>query len=44
VQQFHADFDDLLVVPLDLVQLVDDVHPVVLGHLDVSTLDDDVHA
>src|SRR5690606_17477666 len=43
VEQPDVDPEQLLVVPLDFAQLLPDVYAVVLGYLDVSTLDDDVH-
>src|SRR5437763_10783175 len=44
VEKLDVDSDDLLVVALDLVELLADVYAVVIGHLDVAALDDDVHA
>jgi len=44
VEELDVDALDLLVVAFHLLQLVSDVHPVVIGYLDVATLDDDVHA
>jgi hypothetical protein len=44
VEQLDVDANELVVVPLHLVKLLGDVHSVVVGHLDVTTLDDDVHA
>ena len=44
VEQLDVEANELVVVPLDLVELLGDVHSVVVGHLDVTTLDDDVHA
>jgi len=44
VEELHVDAHDLLVVPLDLAQLVGDVLAVVIGHFDIATLDNDVHA
>jgi hypothetical protein len=44
VEQLHTDLYDLVVIPLDLVQFLGDMHPVMVGNLDVATLDDDVHS
>ena len=44
MEQFDVDPDQLAVVPFDLAQLVGDVRSVMVGHLDVSALDNDVHA
>jgi len=44
VKQLDVDADELVVVALDLRQLVSDMLPVVIGHLDVAALDDDVHS
>src|SRR5262245_59726858 len=44
MEELDADFDEFVVVPLDLVKLLGNMHPVVVGHLNVSALDDDIHA
>jgi hypothetical protein len=44
MKQLDIDTDDLLVVSLDLVELLGDVLTIVLGYLDVTALDDNVHA
>ena len=44
VKQLDVDADELVVVTLDLRQLVGDMLPVMIGHLDVAALDDDVHS
>src|SRR5690606_18370680 len=44
VPQLDLDPDDLLVVPVSLGELLLDLPPEVVGHLEVAALDDDVHA
>jgi hypothetical protein len=44
VEQLDVDADQLLVVPLHLRQLVGDMYAVMIGHLDIAALHDDVHA
>src|SRR5204862_8003696 len=43
VEQLHVEADDLPVVPLQADQLLFDMHPVMLGNLDVAALYHDVH-
>jgi hypothetical protein len=44
MEEFHVHTDDLPVVPFDLAQLVADMRAVVIRHLDIAALDNDVHA
>jgi hypothetical protein len=43
MEQLNVVVDGLLVVPLDASELLVNVHPVMIGHLDVTTLHDNVH-
>src|SRR5262245_22933846 len=43
VEQLNVEADDLAVVPLQAGQLVLDMHPVMIGNLDVAALYHDVH-
>jgi hypothetical protein len=44
VLQFDAHLDELLIVAFDLLELLRYVHSIMVGYLDVATLDDNVHA
>ena len=44
MKKLNIDADELLVVPLDLVQLVGDMLAVMVGNFDIAAFDDDVHA
>jgi hypothetical protein len=44
VKEFHVDPNKLVVVALDLGELLGYVHSVMIRHLDVSTLDHEIHA
>lgn len=43
VVQFDVVADEVAVVPLEVGQFVGDVHPIVGGHIDVTTRHDNVH-
>ena len=44
VRQLDVDPDDLVVVPFNFLKFVGNVHSVMRGHLNISALDDNVHA
>jgi hypothetical protein len=44
VEQFDVNTNELVIVTFDAGKLVRYVLPVMIRHLDVATLDDDVHA
>jgi hypothetical protein len=43
MEQLDVIVDGLLVIPFDVGELLGNVHPVMVGHLDVTTLHDNIH-